>query len=184
MAEIAPLDLVILQQRRVRARILSLTFFGFMLTGAIFWPFWREYTSIDLPVLWLTWASFPVSVFLFATALRYRKLLIFLRGRGELLTSPDTLRAALEASKKRLVIWVLLVLSPIFGVLIVSLAVGGGFGLILVVAMIVPILTVSGLFGSAFEFNNFRALSTMIAWSQESSASQAQRAAISHTDDI
>lgn len=177
MATSIPQDFAYLQKRRVRARILSLSFLGAMILGWVTWPTWSV-VGIWLPgeliqlLLWATFLSFPLSVFFFAAALKYVKLQQHLRTPVDLQMSREKLDKALRASRVRLLVWISIFLSPLYAALILTIAHSTSLVLLVSTLVITGILCVSGFFASVLEFNNNRALSIMNNWAPVEPISQ------------
>jgi VIT1/CCC1 family predicted Fe2+/Mn2+ transporter len=117
--------------------------------------------------LWATFLCFPLSVFFFAAALKYLKLQQHLHAPIELRLSRETLDKSLRASRVRLVVWILIFLSPLYGAVILMVATvtqSSSLSLLVSTLLVAGLLCVSGFFASVLEFNNNRALSIMLDW--------------------
>jgi hypothetical protein len=169
MATSIPQDFALLQKRRVRARVLSLSFVATIILSIVVGPSWLYTVKLgpfDAPIIGVIgFLSFPLSVFFFGVALKYVKLQQHLRTPVDLQMSREKLDKALRASRVRLLVWILIFLSPFYAVIILTAAHSSSLSLLVSTLLVAGLLCVSGFFASVLEFNNNRALSTMLDWS-------------------
>ena len=176
MATSIPQDFALLQKRRVRARVLSLSFVATIILSIVVGPSWLASVKIgpfDAPILGVIgFVSFPLSVFFFGVTLKYVKLQGHLTSPARI--QPEGLVKSLKSSGVRLVFWILLLLSPLFAAVLVQINPTMGLSALIPILLVTPILTVCGLFGSALEFNNYRALRTMLSWASAEATPEMQ----------
>lgn len=176
MATSIPQDFALLQKRRVRARVLSLSFVATIILSIVVGPSWLYTVKLgpfDAPITGVIgFLSFPLSVFFFGVALKYVKLQKHLTAPVRI--QPEGLAKSLKSSSVRLVFWVLFFLSSFFAVSMVAANPTMGLASLIPILVFTPIIWVFGLFGSALEFNNNRALRIMLSWASAEATPETQ----------